>query len=221
MSGTSAKIGLFRLVQIALGWVLRLLFLVSRHGMRRIPKDGPIIVASNHTSFLDPLVVVASLHRPLFHVGRRYLFRKGLMSFVLETLGGQIPLNEEAGNQAALEAGVGVLERGLALGIYPEGTRSPNGRLLRGHTGVALFAYRTGAPVYPVAIAGAFRAWPRHKRWPRLFRRIRILVGEPIQVAKDPQAADDPRRCRKLTDDIMTALAGLLGQEYERSKFVN
>jgi 1-acyl-sn-glycerol-3-phosphate acyltransferase len=209
----------YRLVQILFGWLVRLLFLTSRHGLEKLPKKGPVILASNHASNIDPVLVVASMPRPIFHLGKHTLFRHWLPGLFLQTLGGQIPVDRETGgNQSALDAGLIVLERGLALGIYPEGTRSSNGKLQPGRTGVALFAFLTGAPVYPVALQGTYEAWPRQKRFPRLFRRTRLLVGEPIQVPKDPRAADDPRRCRQLTDDIMTALGRLVGQSYRRSR---
>jgi 1-acyl-sn-glycerol-3-phosphate acyltransferase len=87
-----------------------------------------------------------------------------------------------------------------------------------GRTGVALFAYLTGAPVFPVALKGTFEAWPRGRTFPTLRSPTAVIVGDPICVARDPAAAADPRRCRQLTDDIMTALGGLLGLTYQRSR---
>jgi 1-acyl-sn-glycerol-3-phosphate acyltransferase len=207
-------------VQILFGWLVRLLCRTSRVGTDKIPPRGPVILASNHASFLDPLLVVASVRRPIFHVGKAYLFRNRWMNWFLENLGGQIPLDRgpEGGNQHAVAAGLRVLERGLALGIYPEGTRTLDGRLLPARTGVALFAFLSGAPVYPVALAGTFEAWPRHRLFPRLFRRTRVIVGDPIRVPPDPAAAEDPRRCLEFTDRVMNALAELLGQRYERRR---
>jgi 1-acyl-sn-glycerol-3-phosphate acyltransferase len=210
---------LYRLAQLTAGRILRLAFPVSCRGLNTIPRNGPVILASNHNSNLDPLLVFASMHRPVFHISKHTLFKNPLMGFVLGTLGGQIPVDLDAGgNQAGLEAAVGILEHGLALGIYPEGNRSPDGKLQRGRPGAAMCAYLTGAPIYPVAIHGTFEAWPRHRNLPHPFRKVRILVGNPIHVPKDLTAADQPKSCLQLTDDIMVALAQLLGQEYERSK---
>lgn len=209
----------YRLVQLIGAGPVRLAFRTSAVGIEKIPRTGPVILASNHASNIDPILVVACLHRPLFHLGKHTLFSGRIGSAFLETLGGQIPVDRETGgNEDSLEAGLEVLGRGLALGIYPEGTRTPDGRLLPGRTGVALFAFLTGAPVFPVALKGTFEAWPRDRRWPRLRWPTAVIVGDPISVARDPGAAHDARRCRQLADDIMTALGGLLGRTYQRSR---
>jgi 1-acyl-sn-glycerol-3-phosphate acyltransferase len=203
----------FRIVQLLLGWGVRLLFRTARVGMEKIPRTGPVIVASNHTSYLDPVLVAFTLPRAVFFLGKHTLFRSGLGGFVLGTLGGQIPVDRETGgNSDALRSATVVLERGFALGITPEGTRSPDGRLGRGRTGVAILGYRTGAPIYPVAVQGTYEMWPRSRTLPRLFRRTRLVVGDPIRVPRDPAAAGDPQRCREVTDTVMAALAALLGQ---------
>jgi 1-acyl-sn-glycerol-3-phosphate acyltransferase len=210
----------YRAVQVLLGWAVRLAFMTKRQGVETIPKKGPVILASNHPSYLDAPLVVASVRRPVFYLGKHTIFTNPLGSFFLKKLGGQIPVDRETGgNEDALEAGLRVLARGFALGICPEGTRSPDGRLMRGRTGVAIFAFLTGAPVYPVAIEGTFRAWPVRRKFPRLFTPTGIIVGDPVTVTRDPLAADNPRFCRQLTDEIMTRLARLLGETYEPAPF--
>jgi 1-acyl-sn-glycerol-3-phosphate acyltransferase len=212
-------IWLYALVQRLGAGPVRFAFHVSARGFEKIPRTGPVILASNHASNIDPVLVVACLRRPLFHLGKHTLFGSRFGSWFLETLGGQIPVDRESGgNEDSLEAGLEVLQRGLALGIYPEGTRTPDGRLQPGRTGVALFAYLTGAPVFPVALKGTFETWPRDRRFPRLRLPTAVIVGDPITVPREPAAAQDPRRCRQLTDDIMTALGGLLGLTYQRSR---
>jgi 1-acyl-sn-glycerol-3-phosphate acyltransferase len=124
---------------------------------------------------------------------------------LFETLAGQIAVNRElGGNQDSIEAGLEVLDRGLALGVYPEGMRTPDGHLRPGRTGVALFAFLTGTPVFPVALKGTFEVLPEHRIIPRLGLPIADIVGDPIHVSREPSAAQDSRRCRRLTDDIMT-----------------
>jgi 1-acyl-sn-glycerol-3-phosphate acyltransferase len=210
---------LYRLVQRIGAGPVRFAFRTAALGIEKIPRTGPVILASNHASNIDPVLVVACLPRPLFHLGKHTLFSSRIGSAFLETLGGQIPVDRDTGgNEDSLEAGLEVLGRGLALGIYPEGTRTPDGRLLPGRTGVALFAYLTGAPVFPVALKGTFEAWPRDRLFPRLRWPTSVIVGDPIRVPRDPAAAQDPRRCRQLTDDVMTALGGLLGLTYQRSR---
>ncbi len=206
----------YRAVQVLLGWVVRLAFLTKRQGLEKIPKEGPVILASNHPSYLDAPLVVASVRRPVFYLGKHTIFNNPFGSLFLKKLGGQIPVDRETGgNEDALQAGLRVLARGFALGICPEGTRSPDGRLMRARTGVAIFAFLTGTPVYPVAIEGTFRAWPVRRKYPRLFTPTEIIVGDPLIVTRDPLAADNPRLCRQLADDIMARLGGLLGQPYE------
>jgi len=212
-------IWIYRLVQLVGAWPVRLAFRTSARGIEKIPRTGPVILASNHASNIDPILVVACLHRPLFHLGKHTLFGSRFATWFLETLGGQIPVDRDTGgNEDSLEAGLEVLGRGLALGIYPEGTRTLDGRLLPGRTGVALFAFLTGAPIFPVALRGTFASWPRGQLFPTLLSPTAVIVGDPIRVARDPAAAQDSRRCRQLTDDVMTALGGLLGQTYQRSR---
>jgi 1-acyl-sn-glycerol-3-phosphate acyltransferase len=151
--------------------------------------------------------------RPVFYLSRASLFKNRLMSFLLEAMGGQIPVGRQPGDtEETVTTGIRLLECGYALGIFPEGTRSPHGKLQAGQTGVALFAFLTGAPVLPVALRGTYEAWPRHKRFPRLFRRTSLLIGDPLQVLKNPCAAEDSKLRREFTDEVMLALAQLLHQ---------
>jgi 1-acyl-sn-glycerol-3-phosphate acyltransferase len=215
----SHPLWLYKLVQLVGAVPVRFIFRVSARGFEKIPRSGPVILASNHASNLDPLLVTACLGRPLFHLGKHELFRNRLGGLLLETLAGQIAVNRDAGgNDDVIEAGRAVLDRGLALGIYPEGSRTVDGHLQPGRTGVALFAYLTGVPVFPVAIKGAFDVLPESRVIPRFGRPISVVVGDPLQVPRDSAAAQDSRRCRELTDDIMLALAQLLGVTYRRSK---
>jgi 1-acyl-sn-glycerol-3-phosphate acyltransferase len=207
------QIWFYRGCQILLGWPLRALFRTSVRGVHRIPKRGAVILASNHVSFLDGMLVAASIPRPVFYLSSAFLFRNRLSSFLLEVMGGQIPVGRQPGDtEETVAAGIRLLECGYALGIFPEGTRSPHGKLLAGQTGVALFAFLTGAPVLPVALRGTYEAWPRHKRFPRLFRRTGVVIGDPLQVLKNPASAEDPKLRREFTDDVMLALAQLLHQ---------
>ena len=121
-------------------------------------------------------------------------------------------------NAGALVDAVALLELGGAIALAPEGARSPDGEIKRGRTGVAMLAYATGAPVYPVAVGGAYEAWPRSRRWPSLFAPTTVTVGDPIVTERDLAASNDPRRCRLLTDEIMGAIAAQLGKPYEPSK---
>jgi 1-acyl-sn-glycerol-3-phosphate acyltransferase len=201
------------------GWITRLLFNVRREGFAKIPKRGPVILVSNHVSNLDPVLVVASAPRPVYHLAKHTLFKGWFRRTFFETLGGQVPVDRVAGgNEAAILAGVRILEQGLALGIYPEGARTRDGKLKKGRRGVARLALLSGAPVYPVAIVGAYEAWPPGQRLPRLFRRTRLIVGAPRQYAVDPKLASDEGFTRRVTDQIMADLALLTRQSYDPQK---
>lgn len=198
------------------GPVARFLFRTKRVGLRKIPKRGAAILVTNHVSNLDPVLVVLSMRRPIFHLGKHTLFTKPFRSWFFQSLGGQIPVNRErGGNEAAIQAAVTVLRKGFALGIYPEAHRSPDGKLRRGKPGLGRIAYLSGAPCYPVAVDGTFKVWPRGKRMPKVFRRTRVIVGEPRTYARDPAKAENYEACQRVTDDLMSDIAGLLGQPYD------
>lgn len=208
----------YRTLQAMLGPLIRFTFRTSRKGVRQIPKRGPVILVTNHASNLDPVLVVGALHRPVFHLGKHTLFSKPFRSWFFQTLGGQIPVNrEKGGNEAAIQAAVQALEKGFALGIYPEGHRSPDGTLRRGKTGLGRIALLTGVPCYPVAVDQSWNVWPKGQKLPRPFRRTRVLVGRPRVYAKDIEAAADREACQRVVDQLMGDIAALLGQSYDPS----
>jgi 1-acyl-sn-glycerol-3-phosphate acyltransferase len=206
----------YRFLQASLGPVGRFLFRTKRIGLRKIPKKGAAILVTNHVSNLDPVLVVCSMRRPVFHLGKHTLFTKRFRAWFFERLGGQIPVHRErGGNEGAIQAAVAVLRKGFALGIYPEAHRSPDGRLRRGKPGLGRIAYLSGAPCYPVAVDGTFRAWPKGRKFPKLFRRTRLIVGDPRVYPRDPAKAEDFEACQAVTDELMTDIARLLGQPYD------
>lgn len=197
------------------GPIARFLFQVRRRNTRRIPKKGPCILVVNHVSNLDPVVVVAAVRRPVLHLAKHTLFTKRFRSFFFQRVLGQIPVNRErGGNEAAIEAALHALEQGAALAVYPEGSRSPDGRLQRGRSGLGRLALLSGAPCIPVAVDGMFEVLPKHRKMPRLLRPVRVLVGEPRRWSPDPERAADRDACQAITDELMSELARLLGQSY-------
>ena len=206
----------YRSLQVIAAPLVRGLFRIQRVGIKKIPKKGPVILVTNHESNIDPVLVVCSMGRPIFHLGKHTLFTKPFRSWFFQTLGGQIPVNREGGgNDAAIQAAVTALKKGFALGIYPEAHRSPDGRLRRGKPGLGRIAYLSGAPVYPVAVDGTFEVWPKGKAMPTFFKRTKVLVGEPRKYAKDAALAADHAACQAVTDDLMGDIARLLGQSYD------
>jgi 1-acyl-sn-glycerol-3-phosphate acyltransferase len=206
-------------IRYVLAPLVRLVWRPRVRGADRIPATGPVILAANHRAAVDtafiPLVAprkVAFLGKAEYFTGRG--LRGRLMAAFLGALG-YIPVdrsNARAG-LAALAAGREVLERGGAFGIYPEGTRSLDGKLHRGHTGVASLALSTGAVVVPVGLIGTERVQPVGRLIPRL-ARVEIRFGRPLEFSRYEGLEGAPAIRRAVTDEIMDAIADLSGQIY-------
>jgi 1-acyl-sn-glycerol-3-phosphate acyltransferase len=198
---------------ILLGPILKLLFRPWVEGIENVPKEGPIIIAANHLSFIDSLLVPLMVPRRLVYLGKADYFGKWYSAFFTSV--NVIPVDRSGGeaSMAALNAGIKELKKGHAVGIYPEGTRSPDGRLYRGKTGVARMAVAANALIVPVALIGTFEAQPADKKIPRP-RKIGIRFGAPIDVSRYEGKEDDRFVLRSITDELMYEIMMLSGQEY-------
>jgi 1-acyl-sn-glycerol-3-phosphate acyltransferase len=198
---------------VALGPWLRLMFRPKVTGLEHIPREGGAIIASNHVSFLDGLLISLVVpHRRVMYLTKvKYIDRPLLRQFL--TGAGVIPVATDdlgaVGN--SVTAGAQAVQAGRLIGIFPEGTRSPDGRLHRGKTGVARIALASGAPVIPAGIIGTDLAFPRGAKLPRP-HPVRIIFGPPITLAADGEVKDSALT-RTLTEQVMTAIRGLSGQE--------
>lgn len=199
--------------------LLRVLYRPWVEGLEHVPADGPAILASNHLSFMDsiflPLVVprrVTFLAKSEYFTGRGV---KGRLKRAFFAGVGQLPVERSGGSAsaAALETGKGVLAQGKLLGIYPEGTRSPDGRLYRGKTGVARMALEAGVPVIPCAMIGMFEIQPPGRLVPKI-RRVGVRIGQPLSFARYRGMEGDRFVLRSITDEIMYELMLASGQEY-------
>jgi 1-acyl-sn-glycerol-3-phosphate acyltransferase len=208
------------LVKATLGTSLWIIFRPRAWGVKNVPRHGPVIIASNHLSFSDhffgPLPVprkVVFLAKAEYFTGRGV---KGLISKVFFTGVGQIPVDRGGGvaSEQAIRTGLGVLADGHVLGIYPEGTRSPDGRLYRGKTGVARLAIESGAPVVPCAMINTFQFQPPTTIWPNMRYRPGVRFGKPLDFSRYHGQETDGQLLRTVTDEIMQAIAKLSGQEY-------
>jgi 1-acyl-sn-glycerol-3-phosphate acyltransferase len=181
-------------------------------GGEHLPVDGPVIVAANHVSFFDTVALMCCLSRRVFFVGKAEYLDSWTTRRLFPALG-LIPIERERAAKAmeALQVAAGVLRQGHVLGIYPEGTRSRDGLLHRGHSGVAQLALMTGAVVVPAGIVGTDRIQPIGARVPRPFRRAVLRFGP----ALDPASYSGPGRRRRhlLTADVMEAIRRLSRQE--------
>jgi 1-acyl-sn-glycerol-3-phosphate acyltransferase len=187
-------------------------------GLEHIPASGPAILASNHLSIVDSVYLPLMIARPvIFPAKAEYFSAKGPVgrlwaSYLRST--NQLELNRENSRsaQATLEAAVEILRSGDLFGFYPEGTRSPDGRLYRGRSGVGYLAMNSGAPVIPVAMIGTRKMMPPGRSVPRP-AKISIKIGKPIEFGH--LAGDPPARARRtIADEVMRAIADLSGQEY-------
>ncbi len=199
---------------VLLGPALRLLFRPKATGLEHIPREGGAIVAANHVSFLDPLLLplVVPRRRVMFLTKVKYIDKPLLRWFLAGA--GVIPVatDDLGAARSAVTASVEAVLSGRLVGIFPEGTRSPDGRLHRGKTGVARVALESGAPVIPVGIIGTDLAFPRGARLPRP-HAVRIVFGPPIRFAVPLDKAADPTLSRTATDQVMAAIRTLSGQQ--------
>nr|WP_245989379.1 lysophospholipid acyltransferase family protein [Agromyces tardus] len=197
--------------------LVRLVYRPKITGSEHVPKRGPVIFASNHLSFVDSIVIPLAAPRPVQFLAKSHYFTgKGLKGWVSRTFFtaiGAVSVERGAGAQAqaALDQGRRILESGSAFALYPEGTRSLDGRLYRGRTGVAWLALTTGAVVVPVGLIGTQEIQPVGAKLPRV-RPVSVRFGEPIDLRHHGNATSGRAR-RAATDEVMAAIHALSGQE--------
>lgn len=204
---------------VLLGPWLWLIYRPQVEGRHYVPDRGPAIIASNHLSFCDSIFMPLVVKRKVTFVAKsEYFTGRGLKGWLVRMffLGtGTIPVDRSGGRaaQAALDTQLRVLREGKLAGIYPEGTRSPDGRLYRGKTGVARLALESGAPVVPVAMLNADELQPPGRLLPK-FKRVKIRFGPPMDFSRYAGMAGDRYVERAVTDEIMYKLMELSGREY-------
>lgn len=200
-------------LKIVLTPILRLVFRVRMDGRHLIPRKGPVILASNHQSFIDSIFLPMAVNRRVTFVGKAEYFENPRTAWFFRAVG-MIPIKRDGGtaSERALAAAREVLQRGGVLGIYPEGTRSPDGRLYKGHTGVARLAVHCQVPVVPVAQFGTAQVQPIGAIWPRPFKRVALKIGPPLRFQGEDGEGHRPD-LRQCTDQIMATIAALSGQE--------
>jgi 1-acyl-sn-glycerol-3-phosphate acyltransferase len=205
--------------RVMVGPLLHLIFRPWVRGVEHVPADGGAILASNHLAVIDSFVLPLVLDREIVFIGKSEYFTgsgvKGRLKAGFFRGVGTIPVDRSGGkaSEAALNTGLKRLQEGGLFGIYPEGTRSPDGRLYRGKTGVARLALESGSPVIPVAMVGTNIAQPIGQTIPKPIR-IGVVVGEPLDFSRYKGMENDRFILRAVTDEIMYALMSLSGQEY-------
>jgi len=193
-----------------------ILFRPKVKGLRNVPGSGPVIIASNHLSFSDSIFMPLVVPRKVTFLAKSEYFTspgpKGLLKKLTFIALGQVPVDRSGGrrSEAALITGLKVLAEGKCLGIYPEGTRSPDGRLYKGRTGIARLAIESGAPIIPVAMFNTEKIQPTGTVVPKVMR-VEMIFGEPLYFEGD---STDLLYLREVTDKIMATIQALSGQEY-------
>ena len=209
----------FALIKAVLGPIMRLMFRPRVEGAEHIPGDGPVILAGNHLTFIDSMILPLVCDRQVVFIGKdEYVTGKGIKGRLMAwffTGVGMIPVDRDGGRGgvAALMTGRRVLDEGRMFGIYPEGTRSPDGRLYRGRTGIARLTLMTGAPVVPFAMIGTDKIQPGGAGLPRP-HRVTVRFGEAMEFSRYEGMGRDRYVLRAVTDSVMAEVMRLSGQEY-------
>lgn len=207
-------------VKAILSPFLHLVFRPWAEGLDNVPRQGPVILAGNHLSFADHFFGALHLPRKVISLGKSDYFTgrgiKGFFTRLFFSGVGTVPIDRSGGkaSEAALRTGKRILAEGHVLGIYPEGTRSPDGRLYKGKTGVARLALESRTPVIPWAMVNTYEMMPPGRPLPKLGIRPGVRFGKPLDFSRYYGMEDDRLVLRAVTDEIMYALMELSGQEY-------
>ena len=205
---------------IIAGPILKGIFRPWVVGAHHVPSKGPVILASNHLSFVDSVFLPLVIDRDMVFLAKsEYFTGKGLRGWATKWFmkgTGMLPIDRSGGkaSEASLNTGLRVLAEGKVLGIYPEGTRSPDAKLYRGRTGIARMVLEAGVKVIPVAMIDTEKVMPIGAKWPKL-RRLGVIFGEPLDFSRFEGFEEDRFILRAVTDEIIYELAGLSGQQYE------
>ncbi len=191
------------------------LWKINREGFDRLPVDGPAILAPNHISFLDSAFLMLCVPRNISFVGKAEYMNSWKTKYLFPAMG-MIPIDRAGGKKSmmALEVAEDVLNRGELFGIFPEGTRSRDGYLYKGRTGVARLAMKVGCPIFPVGVIGTDQIQPPDAKYPKLRRECTIRIGRPIKMEHYRDRSDHRLVLRQITDELMYEIRELSGQEY-------
>jgi 1-acyl-sn-glycerol-3-phosphate acyltransferase len=191
---------------------------IETTGYERLPVDGPAILCPNHISFLDSAFLMITAPRRISFVGKAEYMDSWKTKFLFPAVG-MIPIDRSGGERSssALEAAARVLRRGELFGIFPEGTRSRDGFLYKGHTGAARLALEVGCPIFPVGIVGTDRIQPPEARAPKLSGSCRISIGRPVRTDRYADRRGDRLVLRQIIDEVMFEIREMTGQEYRNT----
>ena len=190
----------YYIAKIIVRAIIKVIFKIEIKGLENIPKKGPVIICSNHISFLDPPVIGALLNRRIYFMAKEELFKNPFLKLLLGTGLGAFPVKRGTADLSAIKTALSYLKKGRAIGIFPEGTRSKTGQLQKAEPGVAMLAIKGNAPVVPIGIKGRYR----------LFSKIIINIGKPISFVKYANSKLSSKQLSVIGEEIMQEIAKLL-----------
>ena len=213
MRADAGPIG-YRLAKTALRRPLHSAYDVDVDGIGHVPRSGGVIVAANHRSFMDSVFLALVVDRPVSFLAKAEYFDSRRTAWLFRATG-QIPVRRgsPAGARRALKAALTVLRDGGVLGVFPEGTRSRDGQLQRGHLGPARLAQASGVPIVPVGLVGTDMVQLPGQRLPRVGKQVAVRFGSPLWAAQRSEGGR--AHLRDLTDELMSMIGDLCGQRYE------
>jgi 1-acyl-sn-glycerol-3-phosphate acyltransferase len=202
--------------KIIIGPVFKLFYPLEIKGLENLPKEGGIILAPNHSSYFDPIHFGMAVPRNINWIAKESFFNVWWLGWFFK-ITGCLSVNSEKPNIETIKKALLVLEQGEMLGIFPEGTRSRSGKLMNGELGVALLALRSGVPILPAAIDGAFEAYPPDAKFPKP-RRIKLRLGKPLIFNVVKKGRIDKKTLEAVTEKVMKSIEGLIDEFEEGSK---
>ncbi len=200
-------------------YLLPLAFVREINGMENLPEKFPYIVVANHSSFIDPAIIKGLFDRHfkivVFYLTKKEAYDNFLKIFFLDSMG-TIPVDRRSHGKTALEAAIKKLKEGNVIGLFPEGTRSYDGKVHSGKTGAARLALYLKCPILPIGLENTFGLWPRHRKLPHFKKIVVVNIGKPFTLEKYYKKKISKRLLHEITDEIMVRISKLSGQKYVR-----
>ena len=206
----------YRLLQLTLGNI-SLLFVKDIQGVGNIPQKGSFVVVANHVSYIDPVISKVLFDRKrsliVYYLTKKEVFNNIFMKFFFESVG-TIPVDRRKKGKIALDCAISELKKGNSIGLFPEGTRSSDGKLHKGKTGAARLALFSRCPILPVGFVNSYELWPRHRILPKFKKMIVVNIGKPFTLEKYYRRKVTKKMLDEATDEIMLRIRQLSGQTY-------
>lgn len=209
---------LYRIVWIIGRYILLpFFFRLKIFGMKNIPKEGGLLIASSHQSYLDPPLLSAASSRPVHFMARKTLFKNWLFGWLIRALHAH-PVERGESDTQGIRKIIEILRDGNVTIMFPEGTRTKDGSLGQLKPGVVMLAQRANVPILPAVVFGAYEAWPRNKKFFRLFRRISVCFGRPIYISDYENNGDKKDLYQRVTADLFAQMKEMYGQRLAEKK---